>query len=109
MPDKDKNINPTDESGVNIDELLNPFAACFKCPKKALDICPIIKSKPINMRVTEPNKCIMEQMDEQQLASIAVQIINHLSLMDLEKTRLKRELDLVNEVLSRKGRIWRPA
>jgi hypothetical protein len=86
-------------------KLGGPFAACVECDK--LDSCPIPSSRPSGVHVEDPNKCVLRQMAKPDLANIANQLVIQLGLVDLERIRLEKKLEIVDEVLTKKGTIYR--
>lgn len=83
-----------------------PLAACVECDK--MGICPIATSRPpANLQVDDNHKCIMQQMAKPELVGIANQLIGQIGFFELEVVRLKKKLAIVDEVLAKKGTIYR--
>jgi len=77
-----------------IDGFSLPFAACVACLK--YNNCPIHQAGVKgNVKVKQPDKCVLDQLTAPDLARLADTITTHLGLLECEKEALGRKLDVV--------------
>jgi len=71
-----------------------PFNSCIECLKRS--DCPImIPGLAGKILVPKPSECIMDQLDEKNLVALATQLENRLGLLEVDREKQGRQLEMV--------------